>query len=142
MSTSHEPDWTRSPPAVFDIVACWFPDEGGGVGSKLRPCLVTAVLRSEQSRDYACRIAYGTTTLKIVQRSRLDLIIQDAIDLQQMGLARPTRFDLDKLVVLPWIDTFFGCWTGHRSPAIGALTESYIKEYAFLMMRRRFAEPN
>jgi hypothetical protein len=81
----------------------------------------------------------GTTTLKILQRGRIDLIVQKASDLRQMGLARATRFDLDKTAVLPWTSAFFGHWSGHQTPRIGALTEPYIKEYAFLMMRRQSA---
>ena len=85
---------------------------------------------------FACRIAYGTTYLKYVQRRYLDLIIQDPADLDQIGLAHPTRFDLDSIALLPWASEFFAVWRGYRTPRIGALTEKHIREYAFLMLRR------
>jgi hypothetical protein len=69
------------------------------------------------------------------------LIIQNVTDLTQIGLARATRFDLDTTITLPWTNEFFSCWTGYRTPRIGALTEAYIKEYAFLIMRRYSAKP-
>jgi hypothetical protein len=68
---------------------------------------------------------------------RLDLIIQNAADLNQFGLVRATRFDLDNIArALPWTAEFFGCCTGYRTPVIGSLTKDYIKTYAYLMMSR------
>ena len=132
----------RSPPSAFDIVTCWYPDDEGdpNTGEKLRPCLVTSVLAGKTTGLSACKVAFGTRTLKLVQRGHLDLIIQDATHLRQMGLARPTRFDLDQIALLPWSPTFFECWTGHSSPIIGSLIEAYVKDYAFLMMRRGSAK--
>jgi hypothetical protein len=92
MSTTNEPRWTRHPPSAFDIVACWFPESGGAGDQphmKLRPALVTAVLRDERSGEYACRVAYGTSRLKIVDRRHLDLIIQKPNDLEQWGWRNP-----------------------------------------------------
>jgi hypothetical protein len=66
----------------------------------------------------------------------VDLIVQHTPHVHQMGLARPTRFDLDCVATVPWNEQFFGCWTGNTSPVIGTLTEDYIKEYAYLMMKR------
>ena len=71
-----------------------------------------------------------------MNRERLDLIIQNAISLRQLGLHRATRFDLDKMVTLPWNPEFFGFWAGFNTPVIGSLTEDYIKEYAYMVMRR------
>lgn len=137
-----EPAWTRSRPAAYDIVTCWFPEAGKPAQDpKLRPCLVTAVLRDEESGRFACRLVYGTTSLKIVHRQHLDLIIQNTVDLDQVGLARATRFDLDNTAVLPWASEFFGRWAGYATPRIGALTETYIRDYAFLMMKRRSVKP-
>jgi hypothetical protein len=72
-----------------------------------------------------------------MQRQHLDLIIQNASDLRQFGLYRATRFDLDHIVMLPWTPEFFGCWDRYSSPLIGSLTEPYIKDYAFLSLRRQ-----
>jgi hypothetical protein len=94
-------------------------------------------LQGKKTRAFACRVAYGTKILKIIKRQAVDLIIQHQGDLDQIGLPRPTRFDLDRIVTLPWGEPFFGCWTGYPTPKIGSLTEKYIREYAFLMMKRQ-----
>jgi hypothetical protein len=98
--------------------------------------LVLSVLQGKTSGAFACKIAYGTKELKIIKRENLDLIVQNAAHVQQMGLARPTRFDLDCVATFPWDDEFFGCWKGYNSPVIGSLTEDYLREYAWLMMKR------
>lgn len=139
--TRGNPAWTSSPPSAYDIVACWYPEDEAPnqAGSALRPALVVTVLQGKQSREYACRVAYGTKNLKLIKRLGLDLIIRQPAHIQQMGLARPTRFDLDRVVQLPWKPPFFECWTGYASPKLGSLTEAYIKDYAFLMMKRESA---
>lgn len=87
----------------------------------------------------ACRVAYGTKNLKTYQRLTKDIIIQNAADLDSIGLPMATRFDLDErnLVTLPWTSEFFGCWTGFPSPVIGALTEEYVRQYAYIMAVRQ-----
>jgi len=99
--------------------------------------MVIAVLQGKKSGHFACRVAYGTKKLKIVQRQHLDVIIQNAGHLRQFGLGRATRFDLDYVSSLPWLSDFFGCWSNYPTPVIGALTEIYIREFAYLMMRRQ-----
>jgi hypothetical protein len=135
--TRGKPAWTTSPPSAYDIVACWYPeaDAPQDAGPTLRPALVVTVLKGERTGDYACRVAYGTTNLKIVKRREVDLIIPNG-HTRQMGLARATRFDLDRVITLPWVPPFFDPWTGNTTPKIGALTEAYIRDYAFLMMKR------
>lgn len=94
-------------------------------------------MQGKKTGMYACRVAYGTKTLKIVARQHLDLIIQNAVDMAEIGLPCATRFDLDTLLTLPWTREFFGCWKGYRTPVIGALTDTYIRNYAYFMMKRR-----
>lgn len=130
--------WVGNPPARFDIVTTYFPERTSPEkpGLKLRPGLVVSVLKGKQTGRFACRIAFGTKNLKIIDRSHLDVIVQKAEHLPILGLHRATRFDLDHIVMLPWSREFFGCWSGNPTPRIGAFTESYIKEFAYLMMRR------
>ena len=137
-TTSAKPAWTLSPPSAYDIVTCWYPEseEVTNPGPRLRPSLVTQVLRGKGTGAFACRVVYGTKTLKIIKRGSIDLIIQEQSDLNQIGLPRPTRFDLDRAVTLPWEPPFFGCWSGYPTPKIGSLTETYIREYAWLMHKR------
>ena len=99
---------------------------------KLRPALVLNIFRDRITQATFCEVAYGTTNLKFPQRGHLDLIIQNAADLNLIGLHRATRFDLDKanVAILPWSAEFFDCWPGFPSPYIGTLTEEYLKELA------------
>jgi hypothetical protein len=134
-STSGDPAWLASPPAAYDIVACWYPESENpdAPGPELRPALVVAVLKGKRTGNFSLRVAYGTKILKIIKRQTIDLIIQNP---QDVGLPRPTRFDLDRVILLPWGPPFFGFWSGYATPKIGSLTETYIREYAFVMMKR------
>lgn len=98
---------------------------------------MTAVSQNQSDGMFACQVAFGTKNLKLMQRQHVDLIVQNATSLRQFGLYRATRFDLDFVVVLPWTPEFFGCWDGYSTPVIGSLTEEYIKDYAYLMLRRK-----
>ncbi|MEJ0093836.1 MAG: hypothetical protein WDN46_10445 [Methylocella sp.] len=74
--------------------------------------------------------------MKITQRFHLDIIVQNTSDIELVGLKMATRFDLDSITRLPWTPEFFGCWAGRAHPRIGALTEVYIRDYAFKMLAR------
>lgn len=130
-------EWFKRPPSALDIVTCYYPEtqpEPGG--PKLRPALVLSVLRDKTMGMIALRIAYGTTNLKLMQRSESDLIVQNAEDMRIIGLPRATRFDLEELVILPWCPPYFECWEGYETPKIGQLTEPYAKDLAWLMLKR------
>lgn len=135
---SSEPEWLLNPPSMFDIVTGYFPEtkpKGGVI--KLRPMLVTRVLRHRSTGDWACEVAYGTSVLKTWLRMNDDIIIQNSSDLDSMGLAQATRFVLDPAMraTLPWSEAHFGCWSNHKCPKLGTLTVEYQKDYAFAMMR-------
>lgn len=133
------PEWLAQQPSAFDIVTAKFPEREPKGALQLRPCLVLDVLRGKVSGKVACRVAFGTKNLKFIQRRGLDLIIQNAADLDAIGLPLATRFDLDNrnVVDLPWTDESFGCWAGHRHPKLGSLTEEYVKEYLYIMALRQ-----
>lgn len=133
------PAWVASPPSLFDIVTVYFPesDNPDKPGLKLRPGLVVKVFRGKKTGKFYASVVYGTKQLKIAQRKSRDIIIQNAYHLSQLGLHRATRFDLDHIATeLPWNTEFFGTWSGRRSPTIGSLTENYIQQYAYRMMKR------
>lgn len=137
------PEWTKSPPSVFDIVAGHYREsKPRGEGPSLRPCLVLDVRRNTRTGEFACKIAYGTKTLRAWARHDRDIIIQNTSDLDEMGLAVATRFvlDEDQCIVMPWKPPHFGCWTGRRSPRIGSLLLDYQKHYAWIMMLRQSGE--
>ncbi len=134
---SRLPAWVNQPPHAYDIVTAFYPETKPKPGSKRpRPCVVTRVQKDNRSDAYACTVIFGTKNLKIMQRQFLDIIVQNHEDITAFGLGMATRFDLDSPVTLPWTPQFFGCWSGKRSPVIGHLTEVYIKDYAFKMLRR------
>ena len=134
-----KPAWLTSKPSQFDIVTCYFPEGLPKPSLTLRPSLVLSVLQNVETKQYACEVAFGTKNLKLMTRQHLDLIIQNAEHLRQLRLYRATRFDLDNIVTLPWDDEYFSCWGGHSSPVLSSLTEHYVKDYAYLMMRRSMA---
>lgn len=136
---SSTPNWTLSPPSLFDVVTGYYP-ESNPKGDKpaLRPCLVTRVFKHKTQEEYACEIAYGTKNLKTWLRHSQDIIIQNNNDLDDIGLPFATRFvlDDDAKIVMRWRPPNFDCWSGYRSPKIGQLTIDYQKEYAWIMMQR------
>lgn len=138
------PKWVAQQPSAFDIVAAYFPESQPKGELTLRPCLVLDVLRNKKTGAIACRVAYGTKNLKFLQRKHLDIIIQNAADLDAMGLAVATRFNLDAntLADLPWPPEFFGCWSGREHPRIGTLLETYARDYAYIMALRQANEQN
>ena len=131
-------DWQHSPPSVMDIVAAYFPESNPKGALRLRPCLVLRVWQNAQEGLLACEVAFGTKNLKTWSRLDKDIIIQNYNDLDDCGLAVATRFDMDpsNRATLPWTTEFFGCWTGKRSPRIGALPTDYQKEVAFILMKQ------
>ena len=108
----------------------------------LRPCLVIGVLKGKSTGNVAVKLTYGTKHLKFAQRRHLDLIIQNNADINAMGLAIATRFDLDSknIITLPWTEQFFGCWSGHKHPRLCTLPEEYAKAYFYLMALRQANE--
>lgn len=135
---SSTPSWLASPPSTFDVVTGYFPETKPNEGGpKLRPLLVTKVLRNRKSGDFACEVAYGTSNLKVGQKLLDDVIIQNMGDLNAIGLLQATRFVLNPMqrVILPWTTQHFGCWSGYTSPRLGTLTTDYQKDFAFAMMR-------
>ncbi|MDQ0423388.1 hypothetical protein J2045_004440 [Peteryoungia aggregata LMG 23059] len=131
-------DWASQPPSAFDIVTAYFPETNPKGELRLRPCLILDVLQDEETAEYGCRISFGTKNLKILQRQSIDIIVQNSLHLDEMGLPYATRFDLDakNIVVLPWSSEFFGCWRGFPSPRIGFLLETYRRDYAYIMAMR------
>ena len=76
------------------------------------------VYEPKNGNGWFIEVADGTSKLKFPQRAHLDLIIQNLSDLHDMGLAKATRFGLNKadIVTLPWTPEFFGCWSDMDSP--------------------------
>jgi len=109
-------------PAPYDIVWCRFPfhESLGEPGPKPRPALVkNAATRHDGSAEV--EVVYGTTNLKMETR-KYDFIVSKTSEMDACGLYRATRFDLDKVVWLPWNTEWFDILPNYNSPVIGSLT--------------------
>lgn len=93
-------------PHNLDIAWARFPYErtGGRPAGDLHPIVILQVDQDGPLYWVAC--AMGTTNLKIAKRDQIDAIVMNADELAAMGLRCATRFDLDKLMWLPWNDEY------------------------------------
>lgn len=129
------PSWSSKPPAYRDIVAAYYPETKPKAELRLRPCIVTAVFQDEDTHEYICEVAYGTTQQRRSGFPGFDLIVHNSSDLDAMGLPRATRFYLGERALLVWGPRDFGCWGGYKSPKISTLLEDYHREFDFYMMK-------
>lgn len=97
-------------PAAGALVWCNFPTEldAGVPGPKNRPALV---LKTRYATDppgdrFYVQVAYGTSVLKTGRRPD-DFVIANSVMIDLMRLPKATRFDLDRIVWLPWARPWF-----------------------------------
>jgi hypothetical protein len=119
--------WTYLPlhtiPRPLDIVWCKFPElpsKPGVPGPKLRPGLIHTV---ELDVDYTIArvsVCYGTSKLKKTKYP-FDLFVENASQLTLLGLSQATRFEIDRLVWIPWAAEWFESKDG-KTPIIGRLS--------------------
>lgn len=110
-------------PRLFDIVWCRFPEhtKPNEPAVKVRPALVRLSAKDQTTGHGLLEVAYGTTNLKQDHR-RLDLIIMNSGEIDEVGLRQATRFDLDLIVQLPWCREYFRPPNGVDDVTIGKLT--------------------
>ncbi len=101
--------------------------ERPGPGS--RPCLVLGVYE-EDDGGAIILIAQGTTNLKYGRRP-FDFYVSNYAEMQACGLIYATRFDMDKVIPLPYTRAWFEPLTaaGKTSPVIGRLSEAAIMAF-------------
>lgn len=129
-------------PAAGSIVWSQFPKEiGDGVpGPKNRPALV---LKSRYATDppgdrFYVQVAYGTSVLKTGKRPH-DFVVANSVSLDMLRLPKATRFDLDKIVWLPWAKPWFVPRTNDDAfctPVMSVLTEDMKRILGWTMARR------
>lgn len=127
-------------PTPYEIVWCRFPDHAslGEPGPKPRPALVrNAALADDGFAEV--EVVYGTTNLKLDTRP-YDLIISKASEMDACGLYRATRFDLDRLVWLPWTTDWFEIMPGYSSPTVGKLTDDAIRMLQIIVSYKQRAD--
>jgi len=81
MAPSAKPSWTSHPPRVGNIITCLYPGDPKG---RLRPVLVLET-QAGSGGSFAVRVAYGTSSLDTETRGKIDLIIDDAADIDECG---------------------------------------------------------
>ncbi|HEY4082992.1 MAG TPA: hypothetical protein VGM81_20095 [Burkholderiaceae bacterium] len=118
------------PPSPGDIVWCHFPFlPETEPGPKPRPALVVGV--REQEDGVAVKVAYGTTQRTMSLRAGEFLIAKDkhSVAFKQAGLSFDTKFDLNKMIELPWSARYFKAPTllnqaYGQTPKLGSLHAS------------------
>ncbi|MDH2402409.1 hypothetical protein QCM77_20940 [Bradyrhizobium sp. SSUT18] len=117
-------------PARYAIAWCRFPlDQSGRPGKKLRPTLVRAISRDTESKRSALVVSYGTKKLKLGYRDKVDLVIQNAAQIERLGLTMATRFDLDLLLRVPWAVEFFAPPPHAEDIVTGSLNDEQIERF-------------
>lgn len=125
-------------PKPLDIVWCRFPtsENPNAPGPKSRPGLVRAIRLNKDQTKALVEITYGTTKLKGRERP-LDLHVQNLRCIEESGLERATRFDLDLTIWLPWSKEYFAPPPGYKHPAIGHLDATSRMQLEALKVNRR-----
>jgi hypothetical protein len=127
-------------PAPLDVVLCKFPEDLDlqKPPLKTRPGLVIKTAYSDPGFEPEVRVVYGTSNLKMSKR-RYDLIVMNNQEMYEAGLSRATRFDLDKIVWMPWCSEFFikPDHPHYSSPVIGHLSDNSTRLLGHLMAERQ-----
>lgn len=118
--------WEKEPPKPFTIATGRFDETSPGPeGPKLRPLLITHVLRRKADGLVLCRVFYGTTQ-NLHRCKRDDLYIQTASLLDELCLLKATRFvlsDARQSMFLPWMYGPFAPWDDTSTPVRSVLNE-------------------
>lgn len=144
MSSVGDDDWwgAGTIPAPASIVWCNFPEDIAPrqPGPKPRPGLVFKVRYASEPPDdrFLVLIAYGTSKLKLNRRPN-DFTVANATTLDILRLPQATRFDLDRILWLPWARPFFSPRDRRdlfSTPTLSVLPESAQQSLRWTMGRR------
>lgn len=123
--------WWKQPTAG-DIVWCFFPqDDQLEPGPKARPGLVLKVRRVlGTDQQFAVEVAYGTSQ-KVDSLYSGEFLVtgSDGDAFQLSGLSYPTKFNMTKIVELPYNDQWFAVPPQPRhgqNPKLGTLHASLV----------------
>jgi hypothetical protein len=94
-------------PRLHHVVWCCLPSADGQLGEAVTPALVRGSMRHPPTKRGAVLLSLGTTKLDTNNCALTDLIIQNAIRLDQLNLPMAVRFDLGTTIWLPWAHEFF-----------------------------------
>ncbi|MCC6946308.1 MAG: hypothetical protein IT539_00940 [Bradyrhizobiaceae bacterium] len=112
-------------PKPLTLVWCWFPTDEAPKkrGPKCRPVLVRRSYMHSVTSQGWLEVAYGTRSLNLGEKKRWHFVIQNAEDLDEIGLPHATRFVLNRTVHLPWTPEFFSVPPSYKEVAIGPLNK-------------------
>lgn len=123
-------------PDLADVLWCRFPHvESIRPGPYPRPCIVTWVsdLPDDPETTYRVRVVYGTSQFSGLPRgSEFDIDpTEHPASYQAAGLSKPTRFNLEKTVVVNYDEMFFalapnGLLPAGPTPRLGTLHASRV----------------
>lgn len=125
-------------PKPLDIVWCRFPqvEKPNVPGPKSRPGLVRSLALNKSQTRAIVEVTYGTSKLKGLDR-QLDLHIQNLSCIEACGLERATRFDLDRVIWVPWAEEYFAPPPGYSRTIIGSLDPNSMMQLEALKVARR-----
>jgi hypothetical protein len=120
-------------PAPGDLVWCLFPHLPElEPGPKPRPAVVVSVERREDGS--IVRVAYGTSQ-KVTRLKAGEVLISQAkhpAAYAHAGLAYDTKFDLKRMIELPWTDRYFKPAPGKpygNTPKVGTLHATILRAF-------------
>lgn len=121
--------WEGTPPERYSVVTGFFPETSPKEtwATNPRPLLVCGTAQHPETKEFFCRIAYGTKNLNEGRAHRDDLVIANLSILNQLGLKHPTRFVIGRgsdMLILPWTSEFFQPWTGCATPVLSQLPDN------------------
>lgn len=95
-------------PEVGDIVWCRFPEHDAlKPGPKPRPAIVLSVM--DDARPIRVRVVYGTSQKITPMRKGQMVVRREARAVfAQAGLSYTTKFDFNRVIILPYTDPWFG----------------------------------
>lgn len=140
-----ELDWwpQNTLPPQYSIVWCSFPyaELPEQPGPKERPALVFSARYADDppSGRFEVKVAYGTSVMKSNERP-FDFTVSNMGTLNVLRLYQHTRFDLDRVLWLPWAKPFFverdqrGGTFG--TPTISVLPAGLQRDLGWLMIER------
>lgn len=96
------------------VVSCFFPlsEEPDKPGPTARPALVIGVFHDRIDQQWKAIVAYGTSR-KTRANTGYEVRINHPESLAMAGLARPTRFTLSRMRILPVNDAYFNSVDGN-----------------------------
>lgn len=115
-------------PQIGDVVLCYFPEDErpSQPGPKVRPALVM-MNGHNRNGEPMLALAYGTSRKMDDEWIKPnDLILSDPEALIACGLRRTTKFDLDRVRVIPWKRHYFS-WTRDGRCVLGRISDEIAK---------------